>query len=44
VETRIAEPFRNIKIPKKFDSAYIEQMGPMMAIAVGLALRRQGDR
>jgi type IV pilus assembly protein PilM len=44
VETKVAEPFRNIKIPKKFDTAYIEQMGPMMAVAVGLALRRQGDR
>jgi type IV pilus assembly protein PilM len=44
VETRVAEPFRNIKIPKKFDTAYIEQMGPMMAVAVGLALRKQGDR
>jgi type IV pilus assembly protein PilM len=44
VETRIAEPFRNIKIPKRFDTAYIEEMAPMMAIAVGLALRKQGDR
>jgi type IV pilus assembly protein PilM len=44
VATRIADPFRNIKIPKKFDTAYIEQMAPMMAIAVGLALRKQGDR
>ena len=44
IETRIAEPFKNIRIPKKFDSAYIEDIAPMMAVAVGLALRKQGDR
>lgn len=44
IETRIVEPFRNIKIPKRFDSVYIDEMAPMMAVAVGLALRKQGDR
>jgi type IV pilus assembly protein PilM len=44
IETTIAEPFRNIKIPKRFDTAYIEEIAPMMAVAVGLALRKQGDR
>ena len=44
IETRVAEPFRNIKIPKRFDVAYIQEMSPIMAVAVGLALRRQGDR
>ncbi len=44
IETRVAEPFRNIKIPKKFDRTYIEEMAPIMAVAVGLALRKQGDR
>jgi type IV pilus assembly protein PilM len=44
IETKIAEPFRNIRIPKKFDVAYIEEIAPMMAVAVGLALRNQGDR
>lgn len=44
IETRVAEPFKNIKISKKFDSAYIDDMAPMMAVAVGLALRKQGDR
>jgi len=43
IETKIAEPFRNIRIPKKF-AAYIEEIAPMMAVAVGLALRNQGDR
>lgn len=44
IETRVAEPFRNIKIPKRFDVSYIQEMAPIMAVAVGLALRRQGDR
>ncbi len=44
VQTRVAEPFRNIKIPKKFDTTYVEAMAPMMAVAVGLALRKLGDR
>jgi type IV pilus assembly protein PilM len=44
VETKIMEPFKNIKIPKKFDLTYIEEMAPMCAVAAGLALRRQGDR
>ncbi len=44
VETKIMEPFKNIKIPKKFDLTYIEEMAPMCAVAAGLALRRLGDR
>jgi type IV pilus assembly protein PilM len=38
------EPFKNIKIPKRFDITYIEEMVPMAAVAAGLALRRPGDR
>ncbi len=44
VETKLMEPFRNIKIPKHFDVAYIKEMAPMAAVAAGLALRRPGDR
>jgi type IV pilus assembly protein PilM len=44
ISTHMVEPFRNIKIPKKFDRAYVEDVAPMLAIAVGLALRKQGDR
>jgi len=44
VETKIMQPFRNIRIPKKFDMTYIEEMAPIAAIAAGLALRRPGDR
>ncbi len=44
IETRVAEPFRNIRIPKKFEGTNILEIAPVMAIAVGLALRRLGDR
>jgi type IV pilus assembly protein PilM len=44
IETRVAEPFRNIRIPKKFEGTNIQDIAPVMAIAVGLALRRLGDR
>jgi len=43
-ETKVMEPFKNIKIPKRFDVTYIEEMAPMAAVAAGLALRRPGDR
>lgn len=44
IDVRLAEPFRNIQIPKKFDLSYIEGVAPMAAVAVGLATRRIGDR
>jgi type IV pilus assembly protein PilM len=44
VETKVMEPFKNIKISKKFDVTYLEEVGPIAAIAAGLALRRPGDR
>ncbi len=44
VETKVMEPFKNIKIPKNFDLTYLEEVGPIAAIAAGLALRRPGDR
>jgi len=44
VETKAMQPFKNIRIPKKFDVTYIEEMSPIAAVAAGLALRRYGDR
>jgi type IV pilus assembly protein PilM len=44
ITVTIANPFKKIKIPKKFDPQYIESMAPIAASAVGLALRRVGDR
>ena len=44
VETKIMQPFKNIKIPKKFDMTYIEEVAPILSVAAGLALRRPADR
>ena len=44
IEVKVIEPFKNIRIPKRFDVTYIEEMGPIAAVAAGLALRRPGDR
>jgi len=41
----VADPFKNIKIDsKKFDVQIIRDSAPMCAVAVGLAIRRPGDR
>jgi len=44
IETKVIEPFKNIKISKKIDLAFMEEIAPIAAVATGLALRRQGDR
>lgn len=44
VETKLMQPFKNIKIPKNLDHTMIQEMAPMVAVAAGLALRRPGDR
>lgn len=44
LEVRLSEPFRNIHIPGKFDVTFLEEIGPIATVAVGLAIRRLGDR
>jgi type IV pilus assembly protein PilM len=44
IGVKIIEPFKNINIPAKFDKGYLQKVGPVVAIATGLALRRVGDR
>ncbi|MFC1769686.1 pilus assembly protein PilM [Nitrospirota bacterium] len=44
LEVRLAEPFKNIHIPGKFDITTIEELGAIATVAVGLAIRRIGDR
>ncbi len=44
VEVSLAEPFRTISIPKRFDRTLLEETGPIAAVAVGLAMRRPDDR
>jgi len=41
----IINPFRNIKYnEKEFDSDYLNEIGPLVSVAVGLATRRFGDK
>ncbi len=45
IPVEITNPFKNIKVdPKRFDAAFLEEAGPQSAVAVGLAIRRPGDR
>lgn len=45
IPVEVVNPFRNINIdPRVFDTAYLEDIAPMAAVAVGLAIRRVWDR
>ncbi len=44
INVKVIEPFKNINIPDKFDRGYLKKMGPVLAVAAGLGLRRAGDR
>ncbi len=45
IPVEVSNPFKNIKIdPKRFDPGRVSDLAPLCAVAVGLALRRPGDR
>src|SRR5512134_209234 len=45
IGVQINDPLQNIKVnPKKFDLEYLKEFAPAAAVAVGLALRKAGDR
>jgi type IV pilus assembly protein PilM len=44
IPVKVADPFRRIAVPEKLDAGLIRQVAPIAAVAVGLALRREGDR
>ncbi len=45
VPVEILDPFRKLKVNEKtFDTEYLEEIGPLMTVAVGLATRRVGDK
>ena len=44
VGVQIIDPFKNIKVPDSFDKGYLKKIEAVVTIAVGLALRRVGDR
>lgn len=44
IPVEIANPFRRIEIPARMNAEFVRDMAPIAAVAVGLALRREGDR
>lgn len=45
IPVEIVNPFNNIEVnPKYFDVGYIQDIAPACAVAVGLAIRRLGDK
>jgi type IV pilus assembly protein PilM len=45
VPVEIVNPFKNVEIDnRRFDPNLIMDLAPMAAVAVGLALRRPGDK
>lgn len=44
IPVSVAEPFKNVDVPDMFDKAYIKKVEPLVTVAVGLALRRVGDK
>ncbi len=45
VPVEVVDPFKKIKVdPKRFESMVIAESAPLCAVAVGLAIRRPGDR
>jgi type IV pilus assembly protein PilM len=45
IPVEISNPFKNIKVdPKRFNPLSLQEAGPQSAVAVGLAIRRPGDR
>ena len=44
VPTELINPFRRVTYKESdFDSTWLQSIGPMMAVAVGLACRKLGD-
>ena len=44
ITVRVAEPFKNVDVPDMFDKEYVKKVEPLVTVAVGLALRRMGDK
>jgi len=41
----LLDPFQKIKYnDKDFDPEYLQEIGPLMTVALGLATRRHGDK
>jgi Tfp pilus assembly PilM family ATPase len=40
----VVDPFRRVTVDARVDRALIEESGPALAVTVGLATRRPGDK
>jgi Tfp pilus assembly PilM family ATPase len=43
VPVQLAEPVRNFRVSKNLNKAALEEVAPLLGVAVGLAIRRPGD-
>jgi len=44
VPVQLAEPIRNFRVSKNLNKAALEEVAPLLGVAVGLAIRRPGDK
>jgi len=44
VPVQIADPFRGFRVGKHIDKDYLAESAPLLAVGVGLAIRRPGDK
>jgi type IV pilus assembly protein PilM len=44
VPVQLAEPFRNFHVSKNLNRAALADLAPLLGVAVGLAIRRPGDK
>lgn len=44
INVDIAQPLKNIQVPESFDREYLKTIEPIICVALGLALRRVGDK
>lgn len=45
IAVELIDPFQRLDVdPKEFDPEYLKEVAPMAAVAVGLAIRKAGDR
>ena len=44
VPVQLAEPFRNFRVSMNLDKASLAEVAPLLGVAIGLAIRRPGDK
>ncbi len=44
IDVKVAEPLKSIQVPENFDNDYLKKVEPLVSVAIGLALRRIGDK